>query len=92
MPELPSDPIIWNGRPLYVVMYTWGKEKTPLNVTLEFETPPNWNSPIFDIALMGNFKNERTYVKTPNFINFLREFPDWTDVIAWVGVYESWVY
>ncbi|KAF2903089.1 hypothetical protein ILUMI_03105 [Ignelater luminosus] len=92
VPELPSNPVIWNGRPLYVVLYTWGKEKTPLNVTLDFEIPPDWNSSIFDIALMGNFKDERTYVKTPHFAQFLREFPDWTDVIAWIGVYESWVY
>lgn len=77
---------------MYVIIYTWGKEKTPLNLTLDFETPSNWNRPIFDIAMIGNHKNDKTNVKTSQFVEFLREFPEWTTSQVWLSQYESWVY
>lgn len=92
IPELPSEPIIWNGRPAYMMMYTSGKENTPLTFSLEVEGPINWNGPKFDVALIGKYMHDRFNVKTPHYLKFLGEFPNWADVIPWLATYESWVY
>ncbi|KAF5270862.1 hypothetical protein FQA39_LY08307 [Lamprigera yunnana] len=52
VPELPKNAIMWNNRPAYVILHTWGVESTPLLVSLDFETPSNWSGPIFDIAII----------------------------------------
>jgi len=88
----PEAIITWNGRPAYIIMYTWAKERAPLTFSMDFKTPANWSGPIFDIALTGKYMNDKTIVKTPHFAEFLNEFPSWTDTVAWLGTYESWVY
>lgn len=90
--KTPTDSIMWNGRPTYIIMYSWLKERTPLTFCMEFRVPTNWSKPIIDIALTGIYLNDKTHVKTPQFLQFLTDFPKWTNVIAWLGVYEAWVY
>ncbi|KAF2903090.1 hypothetical protein ILUMI_03106 [Ignelater luminosus] len=91
VPTLPPNPVLWNNRLLYVIVYSWGKERTPLNLTLDFETPLNWTKPVFDIAMMGNNKDKKT-IKTSQFVEFLNELPEWVSTQIWLSQYESWVY
>jgi len=95
-PELPPEPIIWNDRPLYTILYTGGKNYPPLSFSLQFEAQ-NGNggsesTSTFDIALVGRYLHDNINEKTPHFKQFLSEFPDWTDVAAWLSAYASWVY
>ncbi|KAK4883835.1 hypothetical protein RN001_000106 [Aquatica leii] len=85
-------PIIWNGRPTYIIMYSWMKSRSSLNFFIDFQTPLNWTNPTFDVALTAKYINDKTFIKTPKFMQFLEEFPKWTDVVTALATYESWVY
>ncbi|KAK4883948.1 hypothetical protein RN001_000219 [Aquatica leii] len=90
--RLPENPIIWNNKPTYVIMHMWGVESTPLLFTLDFKVPKYWEGPIMDIAVVGHCVHDRTNVKTPQFVQFLNEFPKWADVTPYLTTYDSWVY
>ncbi|KAF5280389.1 hypothetical protein FQR65_LT03198 [Abscondita terminalis] len=90
--KLPSNVIMWNDKPTYVILHTWGLESTPLLFTLDFEVLTNLEEKILDIAISGRCMHDRTNVKTPQFVQFLNEFPEWADVAPYLATYESWVY
>lgn len=90
--EVPLETMIWNRRPAYIILYTWGKTNTPLVFSLDFVSPPKWKDPIFEIALTGKYFDDRTNMKTPQYTQFLNQFPNWTDIIPSLGSYESWIY
>ncbi|KAF5270864.1 hypothetical protein FQA39_LY08309 [Lamprigera yunnana] len=86
------EPIIWNGRPTYIIMYSWMKSRSSLNFYIDFQTPLNWTNPTFDVALTAKYINDKTFTKTPKFSQFLVEFPKWTDVVVALATFEQWVY
>lgn len=83
--------IEWNGRPTYVILHTYGKEKAELNFEFVVEVPQEWkNSSTVDIAVTGSYVHKRI-IRTPQYLELLKKFPDWADVQPFVGAYESWV-
>lgn len=90
--QLPKDVIKWNNRPTYVIVYTFGKEVTPLNFLFDIEIPKDVNSSntSVEIALIGRYVQKRI-IRSPQYQLFLEQFPDWVDMTAWVGAVESWI-
>lgn len=88
----PSEPSVeWNGRPVYIIIHTYGKEKAELNFSFDVEVPDDWKqSYTVDIAMFGSYVHKRIQ-KTPQYLDLLKKFPDWADVVPFVGAYESWV-
>lgn len=81
----------WNDRPAYIIVHTYGKEKADLNFEFDVEVPPGWNSSsTVNIALKGSYVHKRI-TRTPQYLDFLKKFPEWADVVPFVGAYESWV-
>lgn len=82
----------WNNRPTYIIVHTYGKEKTDLNFQFDVKLPQMWynHSSTVDIALIGSYVHKRI-VRTPQYLEFLKKFPKWADVVPFVGAYESWM-
>lgn len=89
---LPSKASKWNGNPVYFILYTYGKEPAPLNFSIDVEGPDNWDRAMIEIALTGKYVHDRLNVLTPHYSNFLKQFPDWAQLTAWLGTYELWIY
>ncbi|KAF5307491.1 hypothetical protein FQR65_LT06846 [Abscondita terminalis] len=87
--SLPN-PIIWNNRSVYLIMYVSAKEKSPLTFSIEMDCVRH--EQILDIAVAGRYVYDKENVKTPEYVRFLNQFPDWADIYSWLGVYESWIY
>lgn len=89
--KLSHQTVQWNGRPVYLILHTYGKEPSPLEFYFDVEIPQGWtSSSTVDIAIIGSYVQTRT-VKTPQYQNLLKSFPDWADVASFLGAYESWV-
>ncbi|KAK5644973.1 hypothetical protein RI129_006273 [Pyrocoelia pectoralis] len=85
-------PIMWNGRYVYLMMYTCGKMKQQLTFTVSVKTPTVWNASVLDVAVAGKFMDDKYFVKTKEFDHFLAQFPNWTTVYSWLGSYKSWIF
>lgn len=82
----------WNDRPLYVVVYGWGRKNTPLTFSVDIETSSTFKGPALDIALVGRYLHVGNSVFLPEYQEFLNKFPKWTDIMPMLSTYESWVY
>lgn len=81
----------WNGRPTYIILHTYGKEKASLNFEFDVEVPQDWSqTTTVDIAMIGSYVHKRM-TRTPQYSELLKKFPDWADVVPFVGAYESWI-
>lgn len=88
--KLPDSVPTWNDRPVYITVYTYGKEKTPLEFTCDIEVDAGYNGTTTEIGLVGRYVQKRIH-KTPQYQQLLSQFPDWADVIPWLGTFESWI-
>lgn len=76
---------------MYFIRATSGKEPTDLTFTFSVGVPPNHNGTTVDLVASGNYIHNKKFVKTPFYENFLKQFPDWADVTAWLGTYYAFV-
>ncbi|XP_054739176.1 endoplasmic reticulum metallopeptidase 1 isoform X1 [Anastrepha obliqua] len=73
----------------YFIYFSYGKDSSPLNFTLEFENPSeDWSSPIFEIGIAGHWNHDES-THTEDFKKFLSSFPKYVDAIAWPAYYET---
>ncbi|XP_018573441.1 endoplasmic reticulum metallopeptidase 1 [Anoplophora glabripennis] len=86
-----SSEYVYNNRQLYFILFTYGKDPADLSFTFDIMVPPNYNGSTMDIAVTATYVHENKFIKTPYYVNLLKEFPDWTDVTAWLGSYLSYV-
>lgn len=80
-----------NNRQLYFILHTYGKDPANLTFTFDMMVPPNYNGTTIDVAVTAKYVHENKFVKTPYYIDILKQFPEWTDVTAWLGSYLSYV-
>lgn len=76
---------------LYFIRSTSGKEPTDLTFTFDVEVPPNHMGISVDLVATANYVHSKKFVKTPFYEKFIGQFPDWTDVTAWLGGYYAYV-
>uniref|UniRef100_A0A1Y1MHI6 FXNA-like protease n=2 Tax=Photinus pyralis TaxID=7054 RepID=A0A1Y1MHI6_PHOPY len=86
------DPIVWEKRSVYLIMYTSGKGKPQLTFTVSIKKPDVWNASVVDVAVAGKFMNDKYFVKTKAYEYFLAQFPKWTTLYPWLGIYKSWTF
>jgi MFS family permease len=92
--KMPSDSEteVWNDRYLYYMIHICGKEIAPLKFSFDLEVPANSNGATTEIAVSGIYVHDNLNRKMPHYVQFLNEFPDWADLTAWLGYYESfWI-
>lgn len=88
--KVPETVPVWNGRPVYLIVYTYGIA-TPLNFQFDVEVPKNWNgNSTVEIAVVGRYV-QKNVIRMPLYQKFLDQFPEWADVQAWLGAFESWI-
>ncbi|CAH0551529.1 unnamed protein product [Brassicogethes aeneus] len=75
----------------FFIQHIYGSEPADLNVTLFIKTPENWDKPTIDLALTSQHVHERLFVKTPYYENFIKQFPKWADVTAWLSSYNYYI-
>jgi MFS family permease len=90
--KMPSDSEteVWNDRYLYYMNHICGKEIAPLKFSFDLEVPANSSGATTEIAVSGIYVHDNLNRKMPHYVQFLNEFPDWADLTAWLGCYESW--
>ncbi|XP_044265898.1 endoplasmic reticulum metallopeptidase 1-like [Tribolium madens] len=88
--KMPSDSAKWNGRDLYFIIHIYGKEAAPLRFNFDVRVPPNITDATTEIAISGIFVHDEKNRKVPHYAQLINSFPDWADVTAWLGSYESW--
>ncbi|XP_044738212.1 endoplasmic reticulum metallopeptidase 1-like isoform X2 [Chrysoperla carnea] len=91
--EIPPSGPLWNDRPTYFVIYGRGKETRNDDWVfhLDIEVPQGTTDPILDITLTGHLTHDDK-LQTPAYKIFLSKFPKWTQTIAWISSYKSWVF
>jgi hypothetical protein len=92
--KMPSDSktAVWNDRYLYHMTHVCGKEIAPLKFSFDLEVPANSSGATTEIAVSGIYVHDNLNRKTPHYVKFLNEFPDWADLTAWLACYESlWI-
>jgi MFS family permease len=92
--KMPSDSEteVWNDRYLYYMNHICGKEIAPLKFSFDLEVPANSSGATTEIAVSGIYVHDNLNRKMPHYVQFLNEFPDWADLTAWLGYYESfWI-
>lgn len=87
---MPSDSAKWNDRDLYFVIHIYGKEAAPLRFSFDVRVPPNITETTTEIAISGIYVHDEKNRKVPHYAQLINSFPDWADVTAWLGSYESW--
>lgn len=89
---MPMERSQWNGRELCIMISIWAQTQKALTFTLDIETPPNFGGTTTEIGLSGIYVHDSINRKVPHYQRFLKEFPDWADLTAWLGTYENfWV-
>ena len=88
--KMPEESAVWNNRDLYFIINIWGKEAAPIKFSFDVQVPKNVSGVTTEIAVSGIFPHEDKNRKMPHYVQFLNEFPDWADLTAWLGSYESW--
>jgi hypothetical protein len=92
--KMPSDSEteVWNDRYLYYMIHICGKEIAHLKFSFDLEVPANSSGATTEIAVSGIYVHDNLNRKMPHYVQFLNEFPDWADLTAWLGYYESfWI-
>ncbi|RZC42917.1 endoplasmic reticulum metallopeptidase 1-like [Asbolus verrucosus] len=85
-----GDKAVWNERDLYFILHIYGKQAAPLRFSFDVEVPANSSGVTTEIAVSGIYVHDEINRKVPHYVQFLNEFPDWVDLTAWLGSYESW--
>lgn len=82
--------IKWNDRDVYFINYVKALDKgVPYTFELVLEKPLIWNLEYtFDIALVAHFIH-KPETHTNEFTNFIKSFPEWTNVQHWTSYYAS---
>lgn len=88
--EMPAKASMWGDRPVYFILYTYGKEAKPLRFTVDVEGDAN--GALIDIVLTAKYVHSNLNVLTPHYSQFLQAFPNWAQLTAWLGTCESWTY
>ncbi|KAF7287971.1 hypothetical protein GWI33_000031 [Rhynchophorus ferrugineus] len=81
----------FRGRPMYFILYQATKDNLDFQFTFTVEVPDNWDGPTVDFVVIGRYAHDKRYPRTPPFLNFLSQFPTWTDKIAWLSTYQAYV-
>lgn len=88
---IPSNAPLWNGRPIYFINYVWGHSESPLTFSIDLEVPADWgNSSALDIAISGKHLHDKKNEYTMQFKSFLKDFPNWANVVPAIANFESW--
>ncbi|XP_057663658.1 endoplasmic reticulum metallopeptidase 1-like [Diorhabda carinulata] len=90
--KLPKFVNRFKGRPLIFLNTVSGVNPATLTVTFDVEYPENYTGDSYlDVAVSSVHVHSKLVAKTPYYTTFLKQFPDWADVTAWVGSYASYV-
>lgn len=90
--DLPNADTTWNGTPVYFIKYVWGKQQEYLNFSIDLVSKGKVNSPKINMVVCGHYVDERRNTNTREYINFLKQFPDWADLMTGLASYEHWVF
>lgn len=89
--EVPEPSRIFDGRPLYFILYQFGKGEIKPSFDFTVEVPEGWEGPTVDLIVIGRYVHEKKMRKTPQFVNLLNQMPNWADVTAWLATYHAYV-
>ncbi|XP_076259381.1 endoplasmic reticulum metallopeptidase 1-like isoform X2 [Rhynchophorus ferrugineus] len=82
--------VTFQSRPVYVLLHQTGKyDGTNVIFDVVVQKPPAFKGPALDIAVSGRYVHESRMHKTPAYLGFLNQFPQWTHVISWLSAYQS---
>lgn len=90
--DLPNADVTWKDRPVYFIKYGWGKQQEELNITIDLVSESNFDSPKLSMVVCGQYVDEKQNTNTQEFDNFLKQFPDWADLVTGLASYEYWIF
>nr|CAH7768334.1 unnamed protein product [Callosobruchus chinensis] len=78
------------NRRLYFVLFTYGKDYSSLTITFDLKGA-KLEGPSADFVVTAKYVHDKKIIKTPQYEKFLRGFPAWADLTAWLGAYSAYV-
>ncbi|KAJ8936603.1 hypothetical protein NQ314_012218 [Rhamnusium bicolor] len=81
----------YDNKQLYFILFTYGKDPANLTFTFDVEVPSDYNGTTLHLALSAVYVHDNKFVKTPYYLNVLKQFPEWADVTAQLASYSSYI-
>ncbi|XP_031332120.1 endoplasmic reticulum metallopeptidase 1-like [Photinus pyralis] len=82
--------IVYRRRLVYVIQHHCGKGKKELTFTVSIKKHDIRSLYVLDVAVVGQFLNDKYFKKTKSYEHFLEQFPSWTIIQPCLGSYKSW--
>lgn len=81
----------WKKRNIHFIKYAWGKEATPLKFDVDLESLKGGDRKgVLEVVVCGHYMHHNKNHNTAEHVEFLSQFPSWTEVMPGLASYVSW--